>query len=150
MAKLKALEWQGVAMMEYRWDEPSGAFHFMEMNGRFWESLHLALRAGVDFPLLLLDLFHGREPIARMKPAKNVRSRHTFPGELRYVRSRWIDPSVGWPAKLSTLLEFVSLGLNPKVGSDLWYPGDTMLDWRELLRFFRRMCVRYLMQAGQR
>ena len=34
----------------------------MEINGRFWGSLQLAVDAGVDFPRLLIDCAEGRPP----------------------------------------------------------------------------------------
>src|SRR6185437_10637525 len=48
---LKALEWEGVAMVEYRHDRATGETALMEVNGRFWGSLPLAVAAGMDFPL---------------------------------------------------------------------------------------------------
>jgi predicted ATP-grasp superfamily ATP-dependent carboligase len=53
VALLRALDWEGVAMVEYRYDELSGHCWLMEVNGRFWGSLPLALHAGVEFPYLL-------------------------------------------------------------------------------------------------
>lgn len=62
-ALLEAAGWQGVAMVEYKRDEISGAPVLMEINGRFWGTLQLALDAGVDFPRLLVDAALGR-PVA--------------------------------------------------------------------------------------
>lgn len=142
LRKLRAFNWQGVAMMEYRWDDAHDQFYFMEMNGRFWGSLHLALRAGVDFPAMLLDCFHGQAPASFTAPKHNAMCRYTFPSEVMFVRSRWKDTSLGWPQKLWALAEFLLLGLNPQVGSDLWFPGDTKLYWLELVRFARTLLSR--------
>jgi predicted ATP-grasp superfamily ATP-dependent carboligase len=57
---LKALSWFGPAMVEFRVD-PHGKPWFMEVNGRFWGSLELAIDCGVDFPWLLYQLCLGRE-----------------------------------------------------------------------------------------
>lgn len=137
LAKLRAIDWQGVAMMEYRWDPGTDQFHFLEMNGRFWGSLHLALYADVDFPALLVDAFHGypRSPVTG--PSRQVRSRYTFPRDLMYVWSTWKDSRIGWWVKLRSALEFFLLGLDPRVRSDLWFPGDRMLYWRQLGRFLK-------------
>lgn len=54
--------WFGPAMVEYRVD-PEGRPWLMEVNGRFWGSLQLAIDAGVDFPWLLYRLCRG-EPVA--------------------------------------------------------------------------------------
>lgn len=49
---LTAVNWQGVAMVEFR-VTPEGKAYLMEVNTRFWGSLQLSIDAGVDFPLLL-------------------------------------------------------------------------------------------------
>jgi len=51
-----ALNWSGVAMVEFKLNPESGSFCLMEINGRFWGSLPLAVAAGADFPSMLLDL----------------------------------------------------------------------------------------------
>ena len=137
LAKLRAINWQGVAMMEYRWDRSTDRFCFMEMNGRFWGSLHLALHAGVDFPALLLDAFQGAAPRDGMRPAKNVSCRYTFPRDAMYVWSCWKDSNLKWHSKFAVLCEFIALSLNPAVRSDLWFAGDRRLYWRGLGRFLK-------------
>ncbi|MBI4500742.1 MAG: ATP-grasp domain-containing protein [Gemmatimonadetes bacterium] len=56
---LELLDWQGVAMIECKREEHSGRYVFMEMNGRLWGSLQLAIDAGIDFPALLADCVLG-------------------------------------------------------------------------------------------
>ena len=59
VAILQALHWHGVAMVEFR-QVPGGPPVFMEVNGRFWNSLPLACYAGMDFPALLARMVeHG-------------------------------------------------------------------------------------------
>jgi protein-tyrosine-phosphatase len=53
---IAALEWNGVAMVEFKLDLHTREFCLMEINGRFWGSLPLAIAAGADFPSMLLDL----------------------------------------------------------------------------------------------
>lgn len=53
-ALLSAVQWHGVAMVEFRVSE-TGEPYLMEINTRFWGSLQLAVDAGVDFPLMLAD-----------------------------------------------------------------------------------------------
>jgi predicted ATP-grasp superfamily ATP-dependent carboligase len=55
---LHAMEWDGLAMVEFRYDPQSGDAVLMEVNGRFWGSLPLAVHSGVNFPHLLY-LAHG-------------------------------------------------------------------------------------------
>jgi protein-tyrosine-phosphatase/predicted ATP-grasp superfamily ATP-dependent carboligase len=47
---LSELKWTGVAMLEFRYNKRTREFVLLEINGRFWGSLPLALAAGMDFP----------------------------------------------------------------------------------------------------
>lgn len=58
---LDALEWEGVAMIEGKRDDDRGGWRVMEINGRFWGSLQLAVDAGVDFPSLLVRAVKGED-----------------------------------------------------------------------------------------
>jgi predicted ATP-grasp superfamily ATP-dependent carboligase len=74
---LTALDWEGVAMIEGKRDLRTGEWSLMEINGRFWGSLQLAIDAGVDFPALLVAAALGH-----LLPP--------HPPEYRTgVRSRW-------------------------------------------------------------
>jgi predicted ATP-grasp superfamily ATP-dependent carboligase len=76
LALLDAFAWQGVAMVEFKVEGATGTPYLMEVNGRFWGSLQLAIDAGVDFPALLIEA-------AADRPAPPL-------GEFRAgVRSRW-------------------------------------------------------------
>ncbi|MCP5133659.1 MAG: ATP-grasp domain-containing protein [Gammaproteobacteria bacterium] len=53
---IAALHWHGVAMVEFKRNAATGEFCLMEINGRFWGSLPLAVAAGADFPAMLYEL----------------------------------------------------------------------------------------------
>lgn len=55
-ALLADLGWTGVVMVEYRQNPVTGEFVLMEINGRFWGSLPLAVAAGCDFPFQLYSM----------------------------------------------------------------------------------------------
>lgn len=57
---LQAVNWHGVAMVEYR-VTPDGKPYLMEVNTRFWGSLQLAVDSGVDFPWLLFKIATGEQ-----------------------------------------------------------------------------------------
>jgi len=63
LALLAELNWEGVAMVECKRDEANGGRPvLMEINGRFWGSLQLAIDAGVNFPALLAACAGGTVP----------------------------------------------------------------------------------------
>lgn len=74
---LRALEWNGVAMVEFRHDAATGDTALMEVNGRFWGSLPLNLAAGVDFPLYAWQLSQGIAPAPPASYPVGVRVRWT-------------------------------------------------------------------------
>lgn len=49
VALLRAIGWEGPAMVEYRYDPQTDRAVLMEVNGRFWGSLPLAFHAGAPF-----------------------------------------------------------------------------------------------------
>lgn len=49
---LQAIGWQGVAMVEYRFDPNTGRAVLMEINGRYWGSYPLAMHSEANFALL--------------------------------------------------------------------------------------------------
>ncbi len=60
MALLRHIGLRGVAMVEFRKDDDTNDVYLMEINGRFWGSLQLAIDAGVNFPRMLVDVTLGR------------------------------------------------------------------------------------------
>jgi predicted ATP-grasp superfamily ATP-dependent carboligase len=61
---LDALEYDGPAMIEFKQDGVTGEYVLMEINARLWGSLQLAIDAGVDFPVALVQMALG-QPIAQ-------------------------------------------------------------------------------------
>jgi predicted ATP-grasp superfamily ATP-dependent carboligase len=86
-ALLERFDWRGPAMVEYKIDASSGQPYLMEVNGRFWGSLQLAIDAGVDFPRLLAAsaLGEGVTPVTSYRIG--VRSRW-FWGQVDHLVTR--------------------------------------------------------------
>lgn len=59
---LRALHWEGPAMVEFRANTRSGAAVLMEVNGRYWGTVSLPIMAGVDIPYYHWQLLHGEKP----------------------------------------------------------------------------------------
>lgn len=78
--------WRGAAMIEFR-RTPRGEAVLMEVNGRLWGSLQLAVDAGVDFAGMLVALFLGQrvEPVTSYRVG--VRTRWEW-GEVDHLLAR--------------------------------------------------------------
>ena len=58
---IAAMDYTGVAMVEYKLNTATGEWVFIEINARFWGSIPLAVAAGVDFPWYYYQmLVYGR------------------------------------------------------------------------------------------
>lgn len=79
---LRALEWEGVAMVEFKRDPTTGDAVLMEVNGRFWGSIALAIASGIDFPRHLWEISTGRPCSAPASSRPGVHFRWSA-GELR-------------------------------------------------------------------
>lgn len=109
---LTALNWHGVAMVEFKRDNRDGSLRLMEINARFWGSLQLAIDAGVDFPRLLVEVAQGKHPALPGHYRIGVRSRW-FWGDLDallqiLLRSRSsLNLPESHPGRLKTLWDFI-------------------------------------------
>ena len=83
---LRRLNWQGAAMVEYRYDPSSGELCLMEINGRFWGSLPLAFHAGAQFAWMTYQVGTGREPDRTPDYAVGITCRYIIPELKRLAR----------------------------------------------------------------
>lgn len=84
---LESFHWSGVAMVEYKGTASMETPVLMEVNGRFWGSLQLAIDAGVDFPRLLLEAALGKEVPPVLSYRTGVRCRW-FWGDVDHLAAR--------------------------------------------------------------
>jgi len=69
---LAALRWTGLAMVEFKVGREGPKL--MEINGRVWGSLPLAVMSGVDFPRLLGELYLQGPPAPGVEPQLTYRT----------------------------------------------------------------------------
>ena len=84
-ALLRRLDWEGPAMVEYRYDEATGRAVLMEINGRFWGSLPLAYHAGVPFAWGTYCALGLGRPIDEVPYRSGIRCRYMIPETRRLL-----------------------------------------------------------------
>jgi predicted ATP-grasp superfamily ATP-dependent carboligase len=131
---LSGLHWHGVAMVEFKWDEASGDFWLLEINGRFWGSLPLALAAGVDFPYYLYQVGANQTPEPPASYPVGVMARDAV-AELKHFVKVMVG---GGKARLPTLREAPTI-LHPWKDSFNWVPDDPEPGRREWMYTLRRV-----------
>ncbi|MFY9530082.1 MAG: ATP-grasp domain-containing protein [Candidatus Acidiferrales bacterium] len=111
---LQAIGWKGPAMVEFKVDRRDGQAKLMEVNGRFWGSLQLAIDAGVNFPLLLYRLANGENVSSQFSYKLGVKSRWLL-GDLDHLWIRLTHPeeangfSQSGVSKVRACLNFIKL-----------------------------------------
>ncbi len=139
---LAEVDWSGVAMVEFKRDSRDGRAKLMEINGRFWGSLQLAVAAGVDFPGLYFDFLLGDDAF---ETPKNYRYDHRmkwFYGTLDHLlirlkkNSQQLNLPPDYPSKWETLCEFFHLGGRNSSFDvlDRRDPGPFILETRQYFR----------------
>ena len=143
-AILDALEWHGVAMVEFLRHPETGEFLLMEINPRFWSSLPFSIRAGADFPYYSWALAVGEQD--RIDPGYEVGlAGHLIRGELLHLRSVVTEenPLVERPALTTAIRDVAgSMIRHPRfdylVRDDPWpFVRDMELALRESVRGLR-------------
>lgn len=138
---LRRLEWQGIAMVEFRYDHDTGKATLMEVNGRYWGSLPLAIRAGVDFPLYEWQLARGEKPAMTSSYRVGLRVRFLSYDLLR-LNSLFADvpqDDFPLPSKRKELVRFVKDSLIP-TSPAIWSwrdPHPAISDFTNALRYIR-------------
>ena len=107
---LQALRWHGVAMVEFR-VRPDGTPVFMEVNGRFWNSLPLPVYAGADFPARLAEMAERGDVATASGYRLGVRCRWLL-GDARHLMEVWRGAPEGYagkyPGRLRATLDFLT------------------------------------------
>ena len=140
---LAALDWTGLAMVEFK----LGAFgpRLMEINGRIWGSLPLAVKSGMDFPARMADLYLGPSQSRNGPPdaeyAYGVRS-HNLDLEVVWIgsalRGRRGHRLVATPSRRDALRVAFSL-MRPQDGFDVLTRDDPRPGLIELVRIVRKL-----------
>lgn len=131
LSRLRYLSWQGAAMLEYRVRDSDGSFDFIELNPRYWQSLHLDLLAGIDFPRLQMAWFEG-QPLPPPPPARAVTCGDLWPGEISRMLEIWRSPRFRTGARLRESAAFLLRLIDPTISSDYAFTGDRGVYWRRL------------------
>jgi len=141
---LSSIGWMGVAMVEFKRDIRDGRPKLMEINGRFWGSLQLAIACGVDFPALLLDYLRGERPDSSIGEYKTGHKLKWFLGTLDHLIIRLKNDDAllnlppGSPSKFQCLMDFLKVW-EKDTSFDVIDRGDIRPFIRELKGYFKNL-----------
>ncbi len=132
---LSAIGWEGPAMVEYRYDEATGNYWLMEVNGRFWGSLLLASQCGAHFAW---GQYRGAvlgETTGGPSGYRQRRARYLIPDTRRLFelwRSRSADAA-------DATMDYFADFFDSATGYYVWWSRDPAPLWRDLKNIVRRL-----------
>jgi len=142
-ALLDHFGWRGVAMVEYKRDSETGQPYLMEVNGRFWGSLQLAIDSGVDFPQILVACALGEQSGEIPSYRIGVRTRWWW-GQIDHLvgrvrRRRTSDPLSSETRSTRRVLGDLLLGpFRPADHEEVLRWTDPRPFWNETIRWIAR------------
>jgi len=118
---LSFLRWDGIAEIDYIKDNRDGKIKLLEVNGRFWASLPLSEKAGMDFPLMLYNSYESRKeiPASDYKIGTKCRilsSETAWLSDIIFNRVK-NEGNIEIPSKSSAIFSYIK-SFNPKVKYD--------------------------------
>lgn len=135
---LERVQWNGVAMVEFKIERNSGIPMLMEINGRFWGSLQLAIDARLNFPHLLYQAMQGK-PVAVPNNSYRIGTKSRWLlGDFDHLLLRLTKPNVQLqlnsdaPSRGRCLAEFCKLFQH-----DLHYEVESLSDPGPMLAEYR-------------
>lgn len=145
-ALLRALDWEGPAMVEYRHDTASGRYWLMEVNGRYWGSLPLARHCGARFAweAYRRAVLGDKTPAAA--PRDDLRARYMVPETKRLGRILFQPGRIGDPffrrRPIADLIGYVAGFLDPRARYYVFSGSDPRPFLNDMTQIFRKVLRR--------
>ncbi len=142
---VRAMHYTGVVMLEFKMNFRTGDWVLLEINGRFWASLPVAVAAGADFPYWLYQmLVEGKRDFPQTyRPDVYCRN---WGRDITWIRENFAAP----PAErvpTGTLLQELGPLLRGREHSDTFVlddPKPGLEDAKRILRWFSGKAARIL------
>jgi len=138
---LRHLEWEGIAMVEFRRNKNNKQSVLMEINGRSYGSLSLSIQAGIDFPYYAWQLAHHESPKPPTRYRAGLRWRWTN-GEVMRLHDL-LAGSNGTLSRQSLCKELFGFlnDLLPPTKDALWQWNDPLPFLFELYSSIKKLII---------
>jgi predicted ATP-grasp superfamily ATP-dependent carboligase len=156
---LNAMSWEGVAMVEFKYDDRNDRYVLMEVNPRVSLSTALTLHAGADVPYVVYELFANRKKLYVGDYKVGVQCRW-LRGDLSALeqflrgdtqRDYPLDEFRSLPSKRRVLLDFLK-AFSPRVKGDVFAwddPVPGLLEALSLVSFYAKRVTGRVAKRGQ-
>ena len=151
IALLQAIGWDGVAMVEYRYDPCTDTAKLMEINGRYWGSFPLAVHSGAGFALLSYRVHGGLTTESLPLLRNDIRCRMVTT-ELKRLFRIFLHPSLipdrnFKVRRMSEVWRFVSDYFRPTVRYYVWSADDCRPFFADISNVLRKLWRKHRMRS---
>jgi predicted ATP-grasp superfamily ATP-dependent carboligase len=136
---LKALDWQGIAGVQFHYDPSTDEYIFLEINPRFIGGLPTVIMAGFEAPFLLWQSYFEPERMRRGRYEIGLRTR-ILGGDANWmlgmIRGDQLPPGQKRVGKLSAMVRFL-WNCGPWTRDDTFLLGDVhpfLVDFGQMVR----------------
>ncbi len=89
---MSSLNWSGVANVDFIYDEKNNVYYILEINPRYWSTLSMSVKAGINFPYLeILSILSLPLPKSNYKLQRFYMVKYAVKIFLHSLRSEKID-----------------------------------------------------------
>lgn len=138
---LRAINFEGVAELDYIHDERDDEFKLLEINGRFWGALAAAVKSGIDFPYILYQSFENPDELKTYNYRSGVRCRilggHTNSILQTLFLKKTNNQTKLIRSKLKSLLEYIK-SFHPSVKDHIQSIDDPLPGIMDILLIFSK------------
>lgn len=147
VALLRQIGWEGVAMVEYRYDPRQDRAVLMEVNGRYWGSFPLAVQCHAGFALISYCLA-ANVPLPDLpRPIESFRSRNIITDSKRLIRILWqagkIQDKHFSREPINELCQFIGDFFRPNAGYFVWSWDDPVPFFADVTNGLRNLLARF-------
>jgi len=136
---LKALNWQGIAGVQFHYDTRTDEYIFLEINPRFIGGLPTVIMAGFEAPFLLWQSHFEPEKMTRRPYETGLRTR-ILGGHANWmfgmIRGDQLPPGQKRLGRLAAVGKFL-WHCGPWTRDDTFWLGDikpALVDWAQMIR----------------
>ena len=140
---LNAVGWEGIALVEFRFNRKERRATLMEINGRYWGSVASAIQAGVDFPLYERQLVHQKKIPVCIRYRRGLRVRWIAGDFLRLheILIRQNPNRIMHQSRWAEVIQFFA-DFRPSVHNMLWSHSDPVPAINEIFHVTKSMIIR--------
>ena len=143
---LRAVGWEGVAMVEYRMNPTTGKAVLVEINGRYWGSFPLSVECGAGFALIAYYL-QSNLGLPPLRPLRGDVRSCMVATEIKRLGRIFLHPNLIVDRsfkirRFSELTRFIFDFFRPRVAYYVWSTSDPRPFFADIRNLLRKISAR--------